>query len=43
MENLIASVMNWQPSGDFFRPAGDAGPLSPLALTPGLLNILSEG
>ena len=42
IESLLASVMNWQPSSNFFKPASDASPLSPLALTPGLLNILSE-
>ncbi len=48
IESLLASVMNWQPSGNFFAPASSAtslggeGPSSPLMLTPGLLNILSE-
>jgi hypothetical protein len=42
IESLLASVMNWQPSDNFFGPSHDEGPSSPLALTPGLLNILSE-
>ena len=47
IESLLASVMNWQPSGNFFAPDKAsamplAGPTSPLMLTPGLLNILSE-
>jgi hypothetical protein len=47
IESLLASVMNWQPSGDFFAPSRSApslgeGPSSPLMLTPGLLDILSE-
>jgi hypothetical protein len=42
IESLLASVMNWQPSDNFFTPGHDVGPSSPLALTPGLLNILSE-
>jgi hypothetical protein len=39
IEDLLASVMNWQPSGNFYAP--DSGPSSPLMLTPDLLNILS--
>jgi hypothetical protein len=44
IESLLASVMNWQPSHNFFAPekSGAAMPNGPLALTPGLLNILSE-
>ena len=48
IESLLASVMNWQPSHNFFAPENsgasmpNAGPSSPLMLTPGLLNILSE-
>ncbi|HWY63359.1 MAG TPA: hypothetical protein VNW15_15765, partial [Rhizomicrobium sp.] len=44
IESLLASVMNWQPSGDFFAPnkAGMLNGASPLKLTPGLLDILSE-
>jgi hypothetical protein len=42
IEALLASVMNWQPRADFFSPSKEA-PVSPLALTPGLLNLLSEG
>jgi hypothetical protein len=43
IESLLASVMNWQPSGNFFAPAApDQGPTSPLMLTPGLLDILSN-
>ena len=48
IESLLASVMNWQPSHNFFAPnkSGAAflseGPSSPLALTPGLLDILSK-
>ncbi|HWC63835.1 MAG TPA: hypothetical protein VG501_09450, partial [Rhizomicrobium sp.] len=41
IEALLASVMNWQPRADFFAPGKEA-PVSPLALTPGLLNLLSE-
>jgi hypothetical protein len=39
IESLLASVMNWQPSGDFYAPNRGG---SPLMLTPGLLNVLSE-
>jgi hypothetical protein len=46
IESLLASVMNWQPSHNFFAPApvnfGDETPTSPLRLTPGLLGLLSE-
>ena len=42
IETLLASVMNWQPGGNFFAPGQDPSPMTPLALTPGLLNILSE-
>ena len=46
IEGLLASVMNWQPSHNFYAPAsaglGDATPTSPLRLTPGLLGLLSE-
>ena len=42
IEMLLASVMNWQPGGNFFAPGQDGSPMTPLALTPGLLNILSE-
>ena len=42
IEGLLASVMNWQPSGDFFAPRSDAGPSSPLMLSPGVLDILSN-
>jgi hypothetical protein len=42
IEALLASVMNWQPRADFFAP-GKETPVSPLALSPGLLNLLSEG
>jgi hypothetical protein len=46
IESLLASVMNWQPSGNFYAPKpmnfGDETPTSPLRLTPGLLGLLSE-
>jgi hypothetical protein len=44
IEGLLASVMNWQPSHNFYAPAGlgDETPTSPLRLTPGLLGLLSE-
>ena len=42
IESLLASVMNWQPAGDFYAPTGQ-GPSSPLMLTPGLLDVLSRG
>lgn len=42
IERLLASVMNWQPSSDFYAPMGQ-GPSSPLMLTPGLLDVLSKG
>ena len=46
IESLLASVMNWQPSHNFFAPTpvnfGDETPTSPLRLTPGLLGLLSE-
>jgi hypothetical protein len=47
IESLLASVMNWQPSGNFFAPTRTSlsmgeGPSSPLMLTPGLLDILSK-
>jgi hypothetical protein len=42
IESLLASVMNWQPSHNFFSPRRDGAPSSPLALSPGLLNIFSE-
>jgi hypothetical protein len=46
IESLLASVMNWRPSNDFFAPAdpslSNEGPSSPLMLTPGLLDILSK-
>ena len=48
VQMLLASVMNWQPSHNFFAPENSGasmlneGPSSPLMLTPGLLNILSE-
>jgi hypothetical protein len=41
IQALLASLMNWQPSHDFFAPNAQT-PVSPLALTPGLLNLLSE-
>jgi hypothetical protein len=41
IESLLASVMNWQPGGDFYAPSGQ-GPSSPLMLTPGLLDVLSK-
>jgi hypothetical protein len=41
IESLLASVMNWQPSGDFYASSGQ-GPSSPLMLTPGLLDVLSK-
>ena len=40
IESLLASVMNWQPGGDFYAPS--QGPSSPLMLTPGLLDVLSK-
>jgi hypothetical protein len=46
IQALLESVMNWQPKADFFAPAATtpgSPPVSPLALTPGLLNLLSEG
>ena len=58
IESLLASVMNWQPSHNFFSPGaaatafsgasystsyGNEGPSSPLMLTPGLLDVLSQG
>ena len=46
IEGLLASVMNWQPSHNFYAPTqanfGDQTPTSPLRLTPGLLGLLSE-
>ena len=47
IEGLLASVMNWQPSHNFFAPSSPGQmfgqtPSSPLMLTPGLLGILSE-
>jgi hypothetical protein len=39
IETLLASVLNWQPSGDFYAPGRGA---SPLMLTPGLLDVLSK-
>jgi hypothetical protein len=42
IEALLSSVMNWQPKADFFAPSKET-PVSPLALSPGLLNLLSEG
>jgi len=41
IESLLASVMNWQPGGDFYAPSGQ-GPSSPLILTPALLDVLSK-
>jgi hypothetical protein len=42
IEALLTTVMNWQPRTDFFAPSKET-PVSPLALSPGLLNLLSEG
>jgi hypothetical protein len=41
IESMLASVMNWQPGGDFYAPTGQR-PSSPLMLTPGLLEVLSN-
>lgn len=40
VEGLLASVMDWQPSGNFYTP-GNANK-SILSLTPGLLGVLSD-
>ncbi len=46
IESLLASVMNWRPTGNFFAPEKSDSPMlngaSPLKLSPGLLDILSE-
>jgi hypothetical protein len=45
IQDLLADVMNWQPSGGFFSPDTSSmgeGPSSPLMLTPGLLDVLSK-
>jgi hypothetical protein len=45
IQDLLADVMNWQPSGNFFSPdqsSSGEGPTSRLMLTPGLLDILSK-
>jgi hypothetical protein len=44
IESLLASVMNWQPSHNFFAPEKSGASMlnGPLMLTPGLLNLLSE-
>jgi len=39
IESLLASVINWQPSGNFYAPKHGG---SPLMLTPGLLDVLSK-
>ncbi len=39
IESLLASVMNWQPSGNFYAPKHGG---SPLMLTPGLLDVFSK-
>ena len=45
IQDLLADVMNWQPSHNFFSPdspSSGEGPTSRLMLTPGLLDILSK-
>ena len=39
IESLLASVINWQPSGNFYAPKHGG---SPLMLTPGLLDVFSK-